>query len=81
MLSTTRVSPASSDDVLAGFLTPDQLAAQLGVSRRTLARLHARREGPARCTVGRLILYRAETVHVWLVAREHEPPGRDRRRR
>ncbi|MBF0169409.1 MAG: helix-turn-helix domain-containing protein [Alphaproteobacteria bacterium] len=57
---------------LAGFLTPKQLAAELGISLRTLARWHARRIGPARCVIGKLIRYRLDAVKEWLAANETE---------
>lgn len=58
--------PGQPDGLLSGFLTPEQLALHLGVSLRTLARWRARRIGPARCVVGKLILYRTETIRDWL---------------
>jgi hypothetical protein len=78
MVSATDAAPAG---ILAGFITPDDLATQLHISRRTLDRWHARRIGPARCTVGRLILYRADAVRDWLVKQESPAPERDARRR
>jgi hypothetical protein len=56
--------------VLNGYLTPPELAAQLGVCQRTLARWHRDRTGPPRCVVGRKILYRTESVTAWLAKRE-----------
>jgi hypothetical protein len=56
--------------VLNGYLTPPELAAQLGVCPRTLARWHRDRTGPPRSVVGRRILYRAESVTAWLAKRE-----------
>jgi excisionase family DNA binding protein len=35
----------------------------LGVSTRTLSRWHALRVGPARCKIGRKVLYRREAVN------------------
>jgi Bacterial RNA polymerase, alpha chain C terminal domain/Helix-turn-helix domain len=56
--------------VLNGYLTPPELAAQLGVCQRTLARWDRDRTGPPRSVVGRRILYRAESVTAWLAKRE-----------
>lgn len=81
MAASTDVPFAASASVLAGFLTPDDLATQLGISRRTLARWHAGRVGPPRCTMGKLILYRIETVRDWLAGQERGPPDRMRKRR
>jgi hypothetical protein len=75
------ISPTASATVLKGFMTPDVLAAQLGISGRTLARWHAQRVGPARCTVGKLILYRDEAVREWLTGLEREMPSANRLRR
>jgi hypothetical protein len=38
---------------LANYFTPEELAAQLYVSLRTLNRWHARRQGPPRLIIGR----------------------------
>ncbi len=81
------MSPSPDDslvvpaDALAGFMTPDDLATALGISRRTLARWHARRAGPARCVAGKLILYRVGAVRDWLAGLERDPPARSRLRR
>ena len=64
----------SPDGLLDGYLTPAQLAEQLGVSLRTLSRWHAQRIGPKRVTNGRLILYRADAVREWLDSREGHAP-------
>jgi hypothetical protein len=72
--------PGFSAPVLVGFLTPRQLASQLGVSERTLARMHASRRGPPRCALGKLILYREQTVREWLASLESEPVRRHGRR-
>lgn len=81
MSSAARVPPAVAAEALAGFVTPDDLALTLGISQRTLARWHARRIGPARCVVGRLVLYRVDAVRDWLSGLERAPPGRHRPRR
>jgi predicted DNA-binding transcriptional regulator YafY len=58
---------------LGEYVTPDQLAQHLGVSVRTLSRWHARRIGPPRCSVGKLILYRVIAVRAWMAEREFTP--------
>ncbi|MBI4968213.1 MAG: helix-turn-helix domain-containing protein [Rhodospirillales bacterium] len=63
-----------SGGLLDGYLTPAQLAEQLGVSLRTLSRWHAQRIGPRRVTNGRLILYRADAVREWLDSSEGHAP-------
>src|SRR4029077_405782 len=56
--------------VLGQYLSPAQLADQLGICKRTLDRGHAARTGPPRVTVGRKPLYRREAVEQWLLRRE-----------
>jgi AraC-like DNA-binding protein len=58
---------------LGEYVTPEQLAQHLGKSTRTLARWHARRIGPPRCSVGKLVLYRVAAVRTWLAERESLP--------
>jgi hypothetical protein len=79
-LSEETSSPITQN-ILVGFVTPDDLVKSLGISRRTLARWHAMRIGPARCMVGRTILYRAEAVQQWLTASECDATVGRRRRR
>lgn len=79
-LSTARLS-ASDSVLLADFLTPIDLARQLGISPRTLARWNAQRIGPPRCKVGRLTLYRVEAVRSWMIEQERGQAPNDRRRR
>jgi len=56
----------SQPHILEGFLTREQLAAELGKSLRTIDRWEVRRIGPPRVIVGRTIWYRAESVRSWL---------------
>jgi hypothetical protein len=65
--------------VLNGYLTPPELAVQLGVCQRTLARWHRDRTGPPRSVVGRRILYRAESVTAWLARGEKNFDGEENR--
>jgi hypothetical protein len=58
---------------LGDYVTPEQLSKHLGISVRTLSRWHARRIGPPRCSVGKLILYRIAAVRTWLTERETVP--------
>jgi excisionase family DNA binding protein len=72
-----------SGTVLAEYLTPDELARELGLCKRTLDRWHAGRYGPPRVTVGRRPLYRRSAVQEWLRSREQnfEEPKSARSRR
>ena len=55
------------------YLKPKEVANVLGVSLRTLNRWHALRVGPARCKIGRTVLYRISAVGAWLEANETYP--------
>jgi predicted site-specific integrase-resolvase len=54
-------------------LQPKEVAEILDVSLRTLSRWHAMRVGPARCKVGRTILYRKTSITEWLIENEVQP--------
>ena len=54
-------------------LKPSEVADMLGISLRTQNRWHALRMGPARCKVGRTVLYRYEAIEAWLAANETKP--------
>jgi hypothetical protein len=56
--------------VLAPYLTPEELADQLQICKRTLDRWHAARRGPPRVDIGRRPMYRREAVEQWLIKRE-----------
>jgi predicted DNA-binding transcriptional regulator AlpA len=53
-----------------GFIEPEQLAAELGISARTLARWDTARQGPPKTKLGKRNLYRRESVIAWLEAQE-----------
>lgn len=71
--------PANDNSILAGHITQQQFADTLGVTIRTVQRMHAARRGPARIKVGRAIYYRIEAVREWLAANENKPTIRSRR--
>lgn len=52
------------------LFTLDELADQIGVTRRTLERWHAQRTGPPRIKVGKRVFYRADAVRDWMLAHE-----------
>jgi excisionase family DNA binding protein len=66
--------------VLSEYLTPEELAGELGICKRTLDRWQASRSGPPRVTVGRRPLYRREAVKEWLRKREEDPSREIERR-
>lgn len=59
--------------VLSEYMSPEELADELGVNKRTLDRWHASRSGPPRSYVGRRPMYRRESVSQWLRKREVDP--------
>jgi hypothetical protein len=63
--------PAPS--VVAGYISEADLARQLNRSVRTLQRLAARRLGPPRVKVGRLVFYNIDHVCDWLARQEQAP--------
>ena len=66
--------------LLAGeYDTPEQLAAELGISVRTLHRWHTARQGPPRVVLGRTIFYRRSSVLAWIASREECLTRRQRR--
>lgn len=58
------------DSVLDGYLTATELATELNVSPRTIARWRGLREGPPLVRVGRRIMYRRSSVAAWLAELE-----------
>jgi hypothetical protein len=67
--------------LLAGYLTEQELAAQLGVTVRTLQRWRSHRIGPPPTTdiPGRSVLYRCDGFAEWLLSHER-PMIRERHR-
>ncbi len=55
-----------TDTLLTDYLTPAELAVELGVCARTIERWHRLREAPPRTKVGKRVLYRRESVAEWL---------------
>ena len=57
-----------TSDVLSGYLSQQELAAQLNLKLRTLQLWEARREGPPVTRLGKRPLYRREAVAAWLAS-------------
>jgi excisionase family DNA binding protein len=55
------------------YYTPQQLARELEVGERTLARWRATRKGPPAIKVGRDVRYSRESVRKWLERLESRP--------
>jgi hypothetical protein len=69
--------------VLSEYMTPEELAGELGICKRTLDRWHSSRTGPPRVTIGRKPLYRRDSVADWIRGKERnfsDQVGRSRRR-
>jgi predicted DNA-binding transcriptional regulator AlpA len=63
-----------------GLLTREQLARQLGLTKRTLDRWGRERIGPPKIKIGHAVYYRPENVRTWLPQHEQQPRiGRGRR--
>ncbi len=63
-------SEANGAGLLDDYLTPDQLAEELGKSVRTIARWDGLRIGPPKTVIGKKPYYRREAVRKWLLRQE-----------
>jgi predicted DNA-binding transcriptional regulator AlpA len=68
MKNATDINTGLENSILAGYVTPGELCRQLGKTRRTVDRWHARGLGPPRIRVERMVLYRIMDVRSWLEA-------------
>lgn len=55
-----------------GYVRLRDLANMLGVSKRTVQRWEAYREGPPKIKIGRQIFFRVASVEAWLISRENQ---------
>jgi excisionase family DNA binding protein len=60
--------------LLDGYLTEAQVAAQLGVTARTIWRWRKERRGPPVTLFGRRVLFHIDSVRAWLKRREQAMP-------
>ena len=81
--NTSTSTPPTTDTplLLQDFLGREELARELGVSARTVDRLHRLRQGPPRVCFGRKILYDIRSVREWLRSREQRFPANLKRQR
>lgn len=72
----------TNNPLLTGYLTKAELAAALGRSERTIARLMNQPNGLPFVAVGRTFLFNIDRVREWLATRETQrcPAGGRRRR-
>lgn len=76
-------APAPQDqplNLLADWISREQLAAELGLTRDTLARWEARQLGPPCTRIGRKVFYRRASVEAWISAQEQSRPAARTRR-
>jgi DNA-binding transcriptional MerR regulator len=59
-----------SSSVLSEYITPAQLADELGVTVRTLRLWQQRRVGPPITRIGKRVMYARASVRDWLLALE-----------
>ena len=68
-------------DLLADWISREQLARALDLTTDTLSRWEARRQGPPCTRIGRKIFYRRAAIQEWIRAQEQAHPVRKTRRR
>ena len=78
---TTQEAGAAPLNLLAGWISREDLAEQLMVKPDTLARWEAKREGPPCMRIGRKVYYRQSSVQDWLLSLEPSQPKRKGRAR
>jgi hypothetical protein len=71
-VSTSDTSPANHGGLLDGYMTTEQLAAELKVSPRTIARWDRLRCGPPIVRIGRRKLRPRDGVSAWLKSRQQD---------
>jgi hypothetical protein len=59
-----------AERLLADFLTPEELAAELKVCKRTLDRWERLRDGPPITRLGRRNFYNKKSLQAWISSRE-----------
>jgi len=66
-------APIGRGDLRGDFYSREELALELGLSARTIARWEVLRTGPPITRIGRQVLYRKSSVRAWLAAQESPP--------
>jgi predicted DNA-binding transcriptional regulator AlpA len=76
--TTTDISRnAFAEEMHAEYLDKTALCAGLGISTRTLDRMEVARTGPPKTKIGKRVLYRKDSVRVWLTTHEQgQTPAR-----
>jgi hypothetical protein len=81
MLNTAPALQEQPLNLLADWISREQLAGELGIATDTLARWEARQLGPPCTRIGRKVLYRRASVQAWISAQEQSRPAQTRRGR
>ena len=68
-------SEGNGAGLLDDYLSPDQLAEELGKSARTIARWDRLIIGPPKTLVGKRPFYRRDAVRQWLLRKERAQVG------
>ena len=68
-------------DLLADWISREQLACALDLTTDTLSRWEARRQGPPCTRIGRKTFYRRAAIQEWVRAQEQAHPVRKKRGR
>lgn len=75
-METTITAPQGQPlNLLADWISRDQLAGELGIASDTLARWESRHEGPPCTRIGRKVFYRRGSVEAWIRAQEQVRPS------
>ncbi len=61
-----------TSEILSDYFTPTELAAELGISSRTLERWRRLRETPPETKIGIRVFYRKNAVQAWIRSREQD---------
>ncbi|MFC3530067.1 helix-turn-helix transcriptional regulator [Paracoccus mangrovi] len=67
---------AEVPDLLADWISREQLARALDLTTDTLSRWEARRQGPPCTRIGRKIFYRRAAIQEWIRSQEQAHPVR-----
>jgi excisionase family DNA binding protein len=78
LLSLPQLGMAAMDALLSAYLTRNQLAAELNVTTRTVARWQAQPDGLPFTMLGSRTLYKRASVLAWIESHERQPNPRRR---
>ena len=73
-MATNKDAHSGDSGLLADYLTEDELAAEFGVTRKTIRNWRALGEAPLVTRIGRKIFYAQTDVQKWLQSQRVEQP-------